>query len=201
MSLCVSQDIESMSRNGLARVLRLNKTGMPTAWLSREAAATVYAKGMVVWTLGDTPIVMRGGINRLGERSRLEMAPIIACDGDIHDSGFEPGLENRLLFRRDQHICMYCGDEFPEELLSRDHIVPVSRGGKNRWANVVTACKRCNHHKGNRTPEEAGMELMAVPFRPNLFEFMYLANRCILGDQMEYLKARFSGRRQWDLAA
>jgi hypothetical protein len=41
------------------------------------------------------------------------------------------------------------------------------------------------------------MELLAVPFSPNVFEFMYLANRQILGDQMAFLKARFSGMRHW----
>lgn len=63
--------------------------------------------------------------------------------------------------------------------------------------NVVSACQRCNHFKGGRTPEQAGMELLAIPFEPNIFEFMYLANRKILGDQMAYLSSRFSGKRTW----
>lgn len=187
-----------MDRN--VRILRLNKTGVPTDWLTREEAATLYAKELVLWSLGDEQLVMHGGYNRLGERSTLSLSPIIACDGDTRHQKFTPALSNRLLFRRDHHRCMYCGMEFHGTELTRDHIQPRSRGGRDRWTNVVTACKRCNLHKGGRTPEEANMELLAVPFRPNVFEFMYLANHRIRGDQMDYLKARFSGRREWEAA-
>ena len=45
------------------------------------------------------------------------------------------------------------------------------------------------------------MELLAVPFTPNIYEFMYLSNRQIIGDQMEYLRARFrSNTRRWQAA-
>jgi len=181
----------------VVRILRLNKAGLPLAWLSREEAATLYVKELVVWSLGEEQFRLHGGINRCGERSFLDLAPIIACDGDVHSHLFTPTLNNRFLFRRDGHRCMYCGFEFNDVSLTRDHIIPKVQGGEDCWRNVVAACQRCNHRKGGRTPEEAGMELLAIPFQPNLFEFMYLANRQILGDQMEYLQARFSGQRQW----
>jgi hypothetical protein len=182
-------------------ILRLNKAGIPTNWLSREEAATLYAKQLVLWSLGDDKLLMRGGHNRMGERSRLWLAPIIACDGDTRHHKFTPALSNLLLFRRDQNLCMYCGQAFSRLELTRDHIVPRSQGGRDSWTNVVSACKRCNLHKGGRTPEQANMQLLAVPFRPNVFEFMYLANHRIRGDQMEYLRSRFSGQRQWLEAA
>jgi 5-methylcytosine-specific restriction endonuclease McrA len=47
-----------------------------------------------------------------------------------------------------------------------DHILPRSRGGKSAWDNVVTACKKCNGRKGNRTPAEANMKLQTQPTRP-----------------------------------
>ena len=182
------------------RILRLNKSGLPRAWLSREEAVTLYVKNQVVWSLGVAQFVMRGGINREGIRSQVELSPIIACDGSTEKHSFTPALDNRLLFRRDEHHCMYCGYQFRDEDLTRDHIIPRVQGGTDRWSNVVAACARCNHRKGGKTPEEAGMELLAIPFKPNIFEFMYLANRQILGDQMEYLKSRFSGQRQWGAA-
>ena len=92
---------------------------------------------------------------------------------------------------------MYCGGEFTAENLSRDHILPVSRSGTDNWTNVVTACKRCNHRKANYTPEEAGMQLLAVPFVPNRYEFFYLANKNILVDQMDFLKTQFSKHGIW----
>src|SRR5690606_34776009 len=111
-----------------------------------------------------------------------------------------PLLANPMLFRRDNYLCLYCGQKFCPSLLTRDHVVPRVQGGKDRWGNVVSACQRCNHYKGGRTPEQAGMELLAIPFEPNIFEFMYLANRKILGDQMAYLSSRFSGKRNWQAA-
>jgi hypothetical protein len=73
--------------------------------------------------------------------------------------------------------------------LTRDHITPVSQGGHDRWSNVATACRRCNNYKGGRTPEQAVMELIAVPFTPNYAEYIYLKGRRVLVDQMQYLLA------------
>jgi hypothetical protein len=73
--------------------------------------------------------------------------------------------------------------------LTRDHITPVSRGGLDTWTNVATACRRCNNYKGGRTPEQAAMELIAVPFTPNYAEYIYLKGRRVLTDQMQYLLA------------
>ena len=69
------------------------------------------------------------------------------------------------------------------------HIHPISRGGLDRWENVATACRRCNRIKGGRTPEEAGMPLLAVPYAPVHAEWMVLTGRNIRGDQMEVLRA------------
>ena len=67
----------------------------------------------------------------------------------------------------------------------------ISRGGSDTWNNVVAACRRCNNHKAGRTPEEAGMELLAVPFTPTHAEYIYLQGRRVLADQMEFLLAHF----------
>jgi 5-methylcytosine-specific restriction endonuclease McrA len=55
--------------------------------------------------------------------------------------------------------------------------------------NVVTACRSCNHHKGNRLPEEANLDLLYTPYIPSLWEDFILRNRRILTDQMEFLMA------------
>ena len=75
---------------------------------------------------------------------------------------------NRLqLFRRDRHTCAYCGGEFNFLRLTRDHLLPVSRGGRDVWMNVVAACRRCNQRKENRLPHEVGMKLARRPFVPS----------------------------------
>lgn len=175
-----------------AKILRLNKAGHPVSWLTREETATLIVKDQVIWSMGTTVLEIRGGLNRSGLQSVLKLPSIIACDGKVHLDNFNPPLENKFLFRRDKNLCLYCGGEFAIHELSRDHVRPMSRGGKDVWTNVVSACRRCNNRKADRLPEESGMELLAIPFVPNQYEFLYLSNRNVLADQMEFLKARFS---------
>jgi 5-methylcytosine-specific restriction endonuclease McrA len=48
--------------------------------------------------------------------------------------------------------CVYCWEQ--PEVLTQDHIVPLSRGGSDYITNIVPACRSCNASKGARTPEE-----------------------------------------------
>ncbi|WP_395340489.1 HNH endonuclease [Ningiella sp. W23] len=178
-------------------ILRLNKSGMPQTWISQEEAAKCYVQEKVVFELGQSTVELRGGWNREGKQSKLCLSSIIACDGKITQDSGKIALSNRYLFRRDNNMCLYCGDTFSPAQLTRDHIVPRSRGGKNTWSNSATACKRCNHAKAARTPEEAHMKLLAVPFAPNIYERFFLMNRRILSDQMAFLSAHFSKKRDW----
>lgn len=175
-------------------ILRLGRCGTPLQWLTPHSAAVLMTRDQVLWSLGESAAELRGGRNAQGLQSRLCIPSIIATRGAVKRENFSPGLTNVLLFRRDQQLCLYCGKHFPVQELSRDHVLPSSRGGPDCWENVVTACKRCNHHKGCRTPEEAGMALLAVPYKPNIFEYTVLANRRILSDQMAFLSSGFSSR-------
>ena len=67
---------------------------------------------------------------------------------------------------RDDFTCQYCETKLPMNRLNFDHVVPRSRGGKTDWTNIVSACYPCNTKKRNRTPDEAGMQLLSQPFRP-----------------------------------
>jgi 5-methylcytosine-specific restriction endonuclease McrA len=182
----------------------LDSTGNPLHWIGQEEAAAYYAKGMVAWTLGDPFRILHGGRNRVtGLQSHMDIHPVIAVRG-LQPAGTPwtkwraPALTNASLFRRDGHLCMYCGREFSDShrpqdhLLTRDHVIPTSKGGRDIWTNVVAACKRCNSHKDAKTPEQAGMKLLAVPYTPNQYEFLYLTGRHILADQMEFLRAGFN---------
>lgn len=75
-------------------------------------------------------------------------------------------FNRRNLFARDDHRCQYCGDAFPNNQLSFDHVVPRSHGGETTWENVVCACLSCNTKKGGRTPKEARMKLIRKPAKP-----------------------------------
>ncbi len=73
-------------------------------------------------------------------------------------------LSRREIFARDRFTCQYCGVETRD--LTLDHVLPRNQGGEHSWENLVSACRRCNHRKGNRTPKQARMGLDRKPFRP-----------------------------------
>lgn len=199
--LCPKQKNQSMHRvmdtDLQLQVLRTDVSGMPLEWIGYQDAVRLIALGQVSYSLGRTLYRIHGGINALsGRQSVVDVDAIIASNGthphsQLFSDSYTPPLSNKALFRRDQSLCLYCGEAFHKSLLSRDHVNPLSQGGADTWVNVVTACKRCNNHKAGRTPEQAGMELLAIPFTPTHAEYVYLQGRRILSDQMEFLLAHF----------
>ncbi len=179
------------------QVLRTDIAGMPLEWIGYQDAVRLIALDQVSYSLGSTVYRIRGGINAItGRQSYIDVDAIIASHGThphahLFADSYTPPLSNPALFRRDQFLCLYCGERFPHGMLSRDHVNPLSQGGVDTWGNVVTSCKRCNNHKAGRTPEQAGMELLAIPFTPTHAEYVYLQGRRILADQMEFLLAHF----------
>lgn len=179
------------------QILRTDIAGMPLEWVDYRDAVRLYYTEQVAYECGTTLLRLCGGTNASsGRRSIININSIIATNGAprislLRGSNYTPPLNNFALFRRDAFLCMYCGERFPPLQLSRDHVTPLSRGGKDVWTNVITACRRCNHHKAGRTPEQAGMQLLAVPFSPTYPEYIYLKGHRVLADQMEYLLTHF----------
>ena len=179
------------------RVLRADVSGMPIEWIGYEEAVKLYCLNRVLYPMGQSLLTLRGGINAsTGVRSTLEIHSIICTSGQSRvylkrHLKYRPPLSNLALFRRDTYLCLYCGGAFNVSQLSRDHVKPLSLGGCDAWQNVVSACRRCNLHKGGRTPEDAGMQLLAVPFVPTHAEYIYLSGRKILSDQMAFLLGHF----------
>ena len=79
-------------------------------------------------------------------------------------------LTRKNILRRDRYKCAYCGRG--DLTLTMDHILPKARGGDDSWDNLVSACTVCNNKKGDRTPEEAGMDLIKKPFKPSHIMFI-----------------------------
>jgi len=197
----LAEDLRIVPRGsvrGLSQlVLRTDVSGMPLEWIDYKEAARLYTQEQVAYTCGSALYTLYGGVNALtGRRTALEINSIVATVGHTGNPGsarhdYVPPLNNQTLFRRDAYLCMYCGLRFPTRELSRDHIRPFSQGGQDTWTNVVTACRRCNNQKASRTPEQAKMQLIAVPFTPTYAEYIFLKGRRVLADQMEYLLAHF----------
>lgn len=179
----------------MSRILKLDVGGTPQDWISHQDAIIYHAKNLVAWQLGEGEgdVMFRGGENRItGQMSRIVTAPIIAVKGEGGAKARmnkPPALTNPDLFRRDHFMCAYCGKIFKHLHLTRDHVIPRSRGGLDKWTNCVTCCEKCNHQKDAHLLEEVGMKLLYVPYAPNKAEALVLENRNILACQMEFLRA------------
>lgn len=178
------------------QILCVDKYGNAVEWISAQKSVAYYALGEVLWEMGPKVACFRSGVSRItGEQTIIEPSAIISVNGVASPKLGErmrtmAGRNRRLLFARDRHMCAYCGGVFAESNLSKDHIVPWSKGGTDRWMNVVTACLGCNQKKADRSLQEANMQLLYAPYVPSRYEGLILRNRNILADQMEFLLAK-----------
>lgn len=90
--------------------------------------------------------------------------PLVIClnkyvKGHVKERTYDSFVSRKTILTRDNYTCVYC-DKFGNTI---DHVFPKSRGGKNTWANLVTACLKCNSEKRDKTPKEAGMREPKIP--------------------------------------
>jgi 5-methylcytosine-specific restriction endonuclease McrA len=126
------------------------------------------------------------------ERLTMPRPAVIRLVRFIHvPRRFRRQVTNTFLFARDRYRCQYCGrtaaELRPRESLTRDHLIPMSRGGTNDWTNVVTACSPCNTRKGNRMPEEIGMHPLSAPVEPHFVHLSWAVRR-LTPTQSKYIK-------------
>jgi 5-methylcytosine-specific restriction endonuclease McrA len=89
----------------------------------------------------------------------------------------KPDFTSKNLWQRDRGICQYTGKKLTPKTGNIDHVIPKSRGGKSTWTNCVLCHKDVNSIKGNKTPAEAGLRLIAVPREPAMLPItMYIQN-------------------------
>ena len=74
------------------------------------------------------------------------------------------------LYLRDMYSCLYCGCNVTKSEATMDHVIPVSRGGKTSWNNIVTACGPCNHSKGNSLSSQ--WKPKYKPYKPGYWELV-----------------------------
>jgi len=134
-------------------VLQLNASYEPLRIISAKKALTLVCKGVALVEV-PTSIQVHPGIY---------LPSVIRLRAYRHVPIRLQVVSRRNIILRDGSRCQYCGQRFESGELTLDHIVPRSRGGRNSWDNLVAACKRDNHRKADRTPEEAGMKLLRRP--------------------------------------
>jgi 5-methylcytosine-specific restriction endonuclease McrA len=81
-------------------------------------------------------------------RDEKRRALLLAAEGS------HTGQEWQEKFKRAGYMCHYCGKELYDRNVTKDHIIPLSRGGSNYISNIVPACQPCNSSKGSRTAFE-----------------------------------------------
>lgn len=156
----------------VGQVLVLNASFQRLNFVSLQRAIILLLKEKA------EPIEIDPNVSLRSERQSFETPVVIRLLNYVHVpyERFTVPLSRRTLINRDNHTCQFCGDM--EGPLTIDHVMPRSRGGMTSWENCVAACLRCNHRKGNRTPEEAQMRLRTVPRRPtDPFAILYDRSR------------------------
>ena len=147
----------------MRRVLVLNQDYSPLTVCSAERAFLLIYADKAERVHDDPELTMRT------VSTEFKMPSVIRLQKYIYVPYKSVLLSRQNVFKRDRHSCQYCGDT---KSLTLDHVMPRSRGGSSTWTNLVTACKKCNSYKGDRTPEEAEMPLSTVPFKPSYVMFV-----------------------------
>ena len=166
--------------------LALNASFEPLTMVPMRRALRLVIDGKAEIVEADLDRVVRS------ERMTMPRPAVIRLTKFIHvPRRFRRQVTNTFLFARDHYRCQYCGRSAvelrPREALTRDHVIPLSRGGRNDWGNVVTACSPCNTRKGNRLPQEIGMHPLTHPVEPH-FVHLSWAIRRLTQTQAKYIK-------------
>jgi len=151
--------------------LVLNNDYTPLSIVSWKKAIVWYFRGMYEKSFGIEIIGFYSDDIILGTNKNFPI-PAIAKTKKffrIHKQNLKFSRKN--IFIRDSHTCQYCGIKFDCSKLTYDHVIPKSkwnynRGSPTRWTNIVTSCLQCNRKKGNKTPKDANMPLIALPYQP-----------------------------------
>lgn len=78
---------------------------------------------------------------------------------DITPSEHISPTKRECVIIRDRFICQYCGKEIVDASdYEMDHIIPIARGGKDNYLNLVTSCRSCNQKKIDKLPQEVGLK-------------------------------------------
>jgi 5-methylcytosine-specific restriction endonuclease McrA len=173
------------------RCLALNASFEPLTMVPVRRALRLVIDGKAEIVEADHDAVVRS------ERLHLPRPAVIRLVKFVHvPRRFRRQVTNTFLFARDDYRCQFCGrtqhDLRHRECLTRDHLVPLSRGGTNAWTNVVTACSSCNTRKGNLLPDEVGMHPLRPPVEPHFVHLSWAVRR-LTDIQSKYIRL-FYGR-------
>jgi len=172
----------------MADVLVLNKDGQP---LSLVPLSTITWQDAIRLIVTDKVRVLKYYDDwEVHSPTTTMKVPSVVITGTYVKWNRAVKYSRSNIFLRDDYVCQFCGESPNIKLLSLDHVLPRSKGGKTSWYNVITACKACNSHKGN----DVSVKPMKKPHKPTYWELAAKRRNRPLVIKDEYWK----GFLQWD---
>lgn len=139
-----------------SRTLVLSRSFEPVKIVSWQRAVTLFF-------LGKVEVIEEYDHNVKATSLAIKIPAVVRLLEAFHRCKKPLKFSRINIYGRDKYTCQYCGKKKALRLLTFDHVVPRSRGGKTGWTNIVTSCSDCNRKKADRTPAEAGMKLLKEP--------------------------------------
>lgn len=151
--------------NKYGKCLVLDSSYIPRSIISTERAFVISYKGNA-----DIIHEHPESFKLINPELDIKKPSIIRVFKYVNQQIHKVPLNRENVFKRDGYCCVYCGND-NRKTLTLDHVIPQSKGGKDTWENLVTACKRCNGEKSDLTLEEYGKEI-PQPRRPHYLMLM-----------------------------
>jgi 5-methylcytosine-specific restriction endonuclease McrA len=164
----------------MAQCLALNASFEPLRPMSVERAVRLVLQDKAEIVESDGEI--RTGSGKMPKPSVIRLKRLVKVPKRMREK-----VTNTFLFARDGYKCQYCG-RHSRELgqrggLTRDHVIPMSKGGTNTWTNCVTACSDCNWIKADlplgkaRGKDGKLLKLLSTPTVPHLVNLVWSVRR------------------------
>lgn len=148
----------------MSHTLLLNADAQP---LSLLPISTIDWQESIRYLVLDKVRVLAWYDNWIVRSARWETkVPAVIMLREYHKKRPYIRLAKRNVFLRDQWKCGYCGTHVDSKNATLDHVVPLSKGGKSSWDNLVTACKACNYLKADKVGIKPKIKL----HRPDYYE-------------------------------
>lgn len=150
----------------MADVLLLNADAQPISYLP---LSTVHWKEAILYMYHEKCSVLDWYDDWLVRSPTWETkvpAVIMLKDYVKHKSTVRFSKYN--VYLRDSYTCLYCDEQLIRNEATLDHVIPLSKGGKTNFENIVTSCHDCNNRKGNQT----SMKPKYKPYRPDYWELV-----------------------------
>jgi len=169
---CNQAGLYQLTLATIAFETKLNKAELPSLLKSLSPKVEWYPEQNLIWVKNflrhqtKSPKFIIAAIRSLDNhripddiRSPFELYNEELLRGIAPSEHVSP-TKRECVIIRDDFLCQYCGKEITNaDDYEMDHIIPITRGGKENYLNLVTACRSCNQKKLDKTPQEAGLKI------------------------------------------